>query len=215
MKKILFGLMILFLLSFNVSALTCDTKEYDRLLELAKYVEITTVPKMSNNKVTYDITATNLNKDLKVLIIKNYYANDYKEFKYNKTKEATLTGFSDNQKVTVTVKGYVGNGCSGQTILTKVVNLPWYNTFSSSEECSEYPDFKYCTQFLNNKINKNTFDLEFNKYKGNIKVEEVAFNKVTKYNYLTLAIMGLILIVIMTMPSIVKYIDKRRKENSL
>ena len=156
LKFILFTLLFL---SFNVDA-SCNRDELERLRQLAEKVEFTYQHKIEKveefdgvfDEITFDITALNLNSDLKVLIINDYYNDDYLEFKYNSNGYYTLTGFSNSQKVDVTFKAFVANECSGTTVYTKTINLPFYNTYLNTDECKQYPEFKYCKEYLDSQI---------------------------------------------------------------
>ena len=128
MKKLKYVLFIILLIfTFNVKAeeddsLTkaCQTKEMSRLKEIAKKVEFDYDYTLSGDNVEFSINATNLNDELMVLIIKNYYTNDYREFKGE--EKATLKGFDPGESVVITIKAFVPNKCSGNTILTKTIN---------------------------------------------------------------------------------------------
>lgn len=213
MKKLIkYSLVLLFvLMSINVYA-KCETSELERLKVLAEKVEFTYDYKIGND-INFSITATNLNSELKVLIIEDYYMDDYQEFKYNKNKTYTLNNFKNNEKVLVTIKGYVKNECSGETVLTKYVNLPYYNNFASSQECKLYPDFKYCATLLENSINKETFDSELEKYlNSNLQEEEPP--KVKEDGIFLYVVVGILFIVVLII-IIIMVVKKKRKEYEL
>ena len=163
MKKIL----IIFLIIFSVNVYAdnkCDRNELARLKKLAGNVEIVysteIKEKKSNNKTLYKygeytLTASNLNKDIRVLVYQDYYNNKFKEFKESNGL-GTLGPFYDGEKVTVTIEAYVKNECSGEKLRTVIVNLPHYNVFSEHMHCAEGSQFaesKCCQSILEEKFN--------------------------------------------------------------
>lgn len=82
--------------------------------------------------------------------------------------------------------------CKDKLLLTKYVTLPNYNAFSAINDCTIYPEFKYCKMWMNTEnITQEVFDSELEKYKasdamvidddggtnGNIIIEFFAQNK--------------------------------------
>ena len=211
-------LVVLLVLSFNVKASDsdCDKKENARLKELANKVEFDYDYKLAGDKAVFSINAVNLNEELKVLIIKDYYNDDYKEFKDNSTHKDTLDGFESGEKVTITIKGYVPNWCSGKTMLTKTIRLPYYNYFYDEEKCKGNEDFKYCKQLIDSNITQSEFDKQFELYlkSKEPKEEPVDTKPVDTDNTLYYIIGGGVLVVIVGVV-IVSSIIKRRKKNML
>ena len=167
MKKIKYLLpIILLLLTLNVKAdEKCQTSEYSRLKELAQKIEFDYDYILVDGVANFSIKAVNLNSDLKVIIIEDYYRDKYKEFKDNSTHIATLNGFKSGERVAVTIKAFVPNWCSGTTLLTKTVKLPYYNYFYDENECKGNEDFKYCKVLLDSNITQDTFNKEFEIYR--------------------------------------------------
>ena len=217
MKRIKYVLLIILLLiTFNVKAEDrCDSKEYARLKELAKKVEFDYDYKIVDGKAVFSINAVNLNKDLKVIIIEDYYNEIYKEFKDNSTHMATVNGFSEGEKVVVTLKGYVANWCSGKTLLTKTIRLPYYNTNYSEEKCKGHEDFKYCKLLVDKKITLEEFNRQYEAYlKGEGEKDKPTDDK-TKDNTKLYMIIGGVVLLIAIITVVVMQIIKRRKKNQL
>lgn len=201
---------------------TCTKEELTRLKELAKKVEINydyvlKEAKQNGEVIKYPdyftLTATNLNSDLKVMIIENYYEGKYKEFTNGLATEATLKPFNEGEKVTVTIKAFVPNKCSGRTILSKVVKIPYYNRFSEEDICKEYPDFKYCSELTETTITLDKFNTEINKYINSLNVEEETEKPNNSWTLLIIiggVIVGLGLIFVITL-----IVIRVRKKNSL
>ena len=217
MKKIKSLIFIfLVLISFNVKAANdeCDKDEYARLKELAQKVEFDYEYKLVDNIAKFNIKALNLNSDLKVLILEDFFLDKYQEFKDNSTHTATIDGFGSGEKVVITIKGYVPNKCSGKTVLTKTVKLPYYNYNYSEEKCRGNEDFKYCKQLVNNDINETTFNREFDAY---LKAKETTKEEIVPAtnSWRLIIIIGSILLALAVLVIMAMLIVKRRKKNSL
>lgn len=216
MKKVKYLiLIILVLLSFNVKAAgECKKEEQARLKELAKKVEFDYDYKLVDDKAVFSISAINLNSDLKVLIVEDYYALKYKEFKDNGNKKGTLDNFKSGEKVTVTIKGYVANWCSGKTVLTKTVKLPYYNYFYDAEKCKGNEDFKYCKQLIDSNITRESFDNQFAAYLKNKEAKQKEEEQKAKDNTVIYIIIGVIS-GILAIGATTMIILNVRKKNSL
>lgn len=218
-KKFLIIIGLLF--SFNVKAL-CDNNELLRLKQLAEKVEFTYQPKLENisdadgdtTNVTFDITANNLNQDLKVLIIEDYYLDKYQEFKYQANGHYTLNGFANNDHITVTFKAYVDNDCSGQTVYTKKINLPYYNLFINRSECKQYPDFKYCQEYLDSYISESTFTNALTEYLNSPQEDNKSDHPKKDYSKLLIIAIATLAVIIIIIVIVVK-IKKNYKKNKL
>ena len=207
-----------------VFAGTCQSDELKRLKELANKVEFTYDYSESEEEDefgTYTITnfkikASNLSPDLEVMIINNYYTGDYRVFKYNSSGEYELDGFDSGEKVTITIKGYVPNGCSGKDVLVRTINLPYYNSFSKSEECKSNPEFKYCSKLLEKSVSDYQFYVEYEKYTetGDSSYEgNEENNKSTNYNnYIIIGLVGVGLVLLIV---VIMVIAKKRKRNQI
>ena len=67
MKKLKYFLLAVFLIfSFNVKALECDTKELNRLKELAKKIEFDYDYTVVDGAANFSIRVVNMNEELKV-----------------------------------------------------------------------------------------------------------------------------------------------------
>ena len=173
-RKIYFLLMLFVILLFNMDANadTCSSSELARLYNLASHVEFTydyewKVYKEKNDKYTYPsfyIVANNLNEELKVLIENDYLNGDYIEFKNNGNGMGIIDNLSGGANIVISIRGYSKNDCSGKLIMTKRIKLPILNLFSYEDACIEYTDFKYCNNFLDEKITYDKFASELNNY---------------------------------------------------
>ena len=197
--------------SLNVHA-SCNTSEFTRLKEKAKEIQFAYSLNYDNN--SFDITATNLDKEIKVLIIRDYYLEDYREFSYNTSQEYTLSNFTPGERVTITFKGYVANECAGETVYTKTLTLPYYNSFYDSSECENYREFIYCKERLvENNISSSEFYDKYYPYVEKIVNREANFQTKIVYNFIVLSILLLILVLLVISIVIVNHFDKRKKDD--
>ena len=92
--------------------------------------------------------------------------------------------------------------------------MPYYNIFSEGEECKNYPDFKYCTTWMENAVSRDIFNSELEKYiaAGKTVVEPV--NKEEKNNYVLIIVVIGLIILLGVIANIILVVKKRRR-NSL
>ena len=165
--KVLFIIMIM-MLGINVKALdACTTEKMNNLKEVASKIEFNYTYEMKETDgyiyPEFTITATNLNEDLKALIIKDFYTLNYREFVDDGTGRGKLTGFVEGQNVTVTMKAYTVDECSTRTVLVKQVKLPYYNRYYDKEFCLTNPNFKYCSEFTEKEVTLNGMKISYSK----------------------------------------------------
>ena len=223
MKRIKYVILIIItLLTINVKgAETCDSKEFARLKELAAKVEFDYDYKLVNDvEPLFTIKAVNLNKDIKVLIIEDYYSGRYKEFKDNEEHVATIDKFKPGERVVVTIKGNVPNMCAGKTVLTKTIKLPYYNFYYDEEVCKGNEEFKYCKQLIDNNITEKEFNKQLKQYTDKKYIEEMeekeSNEKEPEQSSTDIVkIVAIVVVAIVIVTIIVMIIMKRRKKNKL
>ena len=211
-KKVL--CLILLLFAFNVKAVdkdTCDNNELRRLKTMASHLSFTY--EFQEASSSFDIIVDNITSEVKPLIIHSWDLLEYDEFVPNNNGTSRLTGFSSGQRVKITVKAYVNNGCVAKDLLTKTIVLPYVNKFLDSEECKKNPEFKYCIDKLTNiNVSEKTFKEEYAKYiKENEKGEPKMVVDNTKI-YIALALIVIIPLAIVIKNSVTKYIEKKKDE---
>ena len=219
MKKIIILFVLLVSITFNVNAKdNCDSKEFLRLKELAQKLEFDYEYKLVNDEAIFSVNVVNLNEDLKVVIMENYYNEQYKEFKDDGTGKGELNGFKSGERVVVTTKAFVPNWCSGKTVLTKTIKLPYYNNYYDEEKCKGNEDFKYCNILIDKKISEEDFNKQFENYlKQKENKENNSENNQNENNDHTklFIIIGVGVVIVVLISVIVAGIIKRRKRNSL
>ena len=150
MKKLLLSL--LFVLSVNVYALEpCDNTELTRIKELANNVSFTykyQIDEYDNNYIEpwFNIEINNYNEDLIIY---------YKTSSMSEKEEVSRTDFNnivfpEKEKVSFYIYAYTVNLCSNKLLRQQTVNIPTYNTYYyfNKDTCSNYPEFKYCKEYL-------------------------------------------------------------------
>ena len=216
MKKIKCLLLILLVfLVVNVKADNkCEKEELTRLKELAKKVEFDYDYKLVNEQVIFSITAINLDDDLKVMIVDDYYSDKYREFKNNSDHSNTIDGFKSGEKVSITIEGFVPNWCSGTRLLTKTIKLPYYNYFYDEDLCRGYEDFKYCKELIDTNITKETFDAQYVLFAESKEVnnneENNLMNSIWKWVMIIASIIVALAIIAIIVLSIIKKVKKNR-----
>lgn len=109
--------------------------------------------------------------------------------------------------------------CYGETLKTLTLNTPMFNEFADVASCSTYPDFKYCSRYVNfdiSSLTKAEFTKSFEKYiedldkenKKNENIIEDAKELVSKYWYIAIIIVIIVIGVI-----VVIVITKRRRKS--
>lgn len=216
MKKryLLLFLMIVLTVSLNVRAVTldaCTTEKMNNLKEIANKMEFNYTYENKNGVLDFTIHATGLNKEIKALIIQDFYSMNYKEFKNDGKGNSKLSGFKEGENVTITLKAYTPDQCSTRTVTVKQVKLPYHNEYYDEEFCKTNPNFKYCNEFTESKITKEQYDREMKKYLEETKEQNQTEDK--KDNLWL--IIGIGVGVVAIVGGVVTYILIRRKKNEL
>ena len=215
-RKIIFLLLAIIFISTNVKAATCPNSEMEELKKIAEKIEFSyyqkwdTANHLDNGKEyiypKFYITASNLNKKLKVLVENDFLKDDYVEFKGDADGKATVGPFYTGDKITITIRAYTETGCSSKVVTTKIIKMPYLNLLSYEPECSVYTDFEYCDEFTEEKITAEKFGAELKKYlekkrginnnaKRNNNSENKAQNQKTNYLLIGGISIGAIIIV--------------------
>ena len=208
-------LVVILFLAVNVKADNmCDSKELSRLKELAKKVEFDYGYEVKDDNAEFYIHAVNLNEDLRVLIVKDYFNDDSREFEGE--REATLNGFKSGEKVVITIRGFVANSCSGEVVLTKTIKLPYYNIFYNKDQCTGNEDFKFCKELIDVNLSKEEYHRQFKLYLENkaaqhkIEQEEQEDDNTQLYIMIGAGVVILSIIVVMII-----ILLRQRKKNKL
>ena len=218
MKKI-FCLLIMMMFAVNVSAAIelepCTTEKMNNLKEMVNKMEFNYTYEMKKDKDVPDytypeftITIKGLTKDLKALIINDFYSLDYKEIINDGNGNGKISGFKQGEKVSITMKAYTPDKCSTKTVAVKQIKLPYYNQFYDKDYCLTNPNFKYCQEFTEEEVTNTKYYKELEKYeKENETTEPVVENKSDN----TLLFIGVGVGVILVIGIVVVILVRRKK----
>ena len=174
MKRII--LVLLLLISINVSADSCDRVELNRLKKEASKITYSYEFREQKNDDgiviggTFDIILDNISEEVKPMIIYSWIGMSFDEFKRDengtaKSSDFKPEGYAPGESVKITVKAYVDNDCIAKDLTIKTIKLPYFNEFINSEECKTYPGFRLCkNRFSSTRITERQFKAELDKY---------------------------------------------------
>ena len=211
MKKIILVLLGLFV-TINVKAVNCSKEELDNLVELANNIEIKYTYKIENDSesdytgVAYFIDILNMNEDLQ-----------FRYDKYTPVSESQLKEYTyrEGDKLKVSIYSYTKDYCTNDLLRTITIDFPYYNLYyqNNKEKCSNYPDFKYCKEFMNiGNISFSEIDSLFDEYiNGNNNKKEDNKNNLLFNGYYYIGMVVLIIILFVY----IFYVLRKRKKDDL
>lgn len=158
MKK---GYLISFLLSLFIfpicASAECSSERLAELSKIAENVNIDYTYEMVDGTPDITIVASNLTGDI-------YLQDDIFGSQISGVGEKVLLDYALGTNVVFTIYSN-DNSCKNQALLTKYLNLPTYNQYSTDERCITYPDFKYCKVWLDTSgLEYTEFDKQFEEY---------------------------------------------------
>lgn len=224
-KKVLLQVLFIFFCFFiveNVSADTCTTTELNTLKQLAYNInfsyELHDDTYNENHTYYFDILATNFSDQ--------FYMVDMDGQQFNYMEGLEEEGLRNlrvvNEGIRYRIEIYASNAtnCSGTQIMTKEINLPYYNDYSQREECVGIEDFDLCQPYYDGYIESEEYFLEqVEKYKnGEIaldteKEEEGIFDQIINFvsSNLLIVIPVLIVLVLIIVIIIIRVIKARKR----
>ncbi len=224
-KKLLLPLLFIFFCFFiveNVDADTCTTKELNTLKQLAYNInfsyELHDDTYNEDHKYYFDVYATNLSNDFYIRISNGLY------FDYSDTDNGNLLIPQLAEGRTYSFEIYTSNNtkCEGTKLMTKKVELPYYNDYSQRAECKGIENFDLCQPYYGGYIESEEFFLEqVEKYKQTLKTNDnkednstgsFITNLINFYvDNLAIAIPMTVILLLLIIILIVKLILNRRK----
>lgn len=142
-KKILIILFILFIFKSNALALKyggCEYSDVSKMKQLTTNINVTYTYKITNNIAYYDVTLTNLTKDM-------YIVDSVSKQKYYSFPNGELT-IRNHVAGSVTFKVYSNKSeCKGILLGSKYASLPVYNIYHSNDICKNLDGFLYCKKW--------------------------------------------------------------------
>jgi len=218
MKKIIFLMFIVLFVPFNVNALhdildpNCTVSLKTSLKEEANNLVYRFGRNEENGIVTFTLYFYNLSNNLRLSDSEGNIFND------------EITGLKPGTKATINISTSNNNACFGYKILTKIINVPYYNPYFGSEMCTGYEDYYLCKENINVSLTKDEFIDKLNEYKDGLKEgvkEEVEdkFEEMKKLNFFDYLYKYWIYIIIFVMVIgifvIVNIIKKKNKERGI
>lgn len=152
MKKLLFLFVFMLIIPFNVNA-DCEYTEQRELLDLSQHIDYTY--EYSRDIYYFNVTFYNVVPELKLV----YNGQNFTGL----NNRVVINNLTDSDEK-VQVYGSNTSNCPNTYIKDVDLNLPVYNVFYESNDCKEYPDFKYCVEFLAEEISEEEFGTELSNY---------------------------------------------------
>lgn len=138
-------ILICFFIIDNVQADTCSTKELNNLKQLASNIKISyeLYDDTYNSEHVYyfNVLIANLNEKIYI----RAYNGSTEE--YNGSSEVKFNLLREGRSYSFYIYASSKSPCKDILLLTKKVNIPYYNDYSQKEECGNFPDFELCQKY--------------------------------------------------------------------
>jgi hypothetical protein len=156
------GILILFiivlLLPFTSVKAECSLSQVSRLTKIANNVNITYVFD-ENDKATYDITITNLTKEIYLLDTTNN-----KKYSYSsKNKEIVISNVPNGTTLKFSIYA-VDRKCYTEKLVSKTISLPAYNPYYKNPLCQEASAHPLCQRFTKTSVTEEEFKKIIDEY---------------------------------------------------
>lgn len=173
-KKIMFiiGIFVTFFCYMNVYAAdACESSELSRLRKLAEKVEFDysyEIKEIENDDnllvrfAEYNLNVVNLNSEIQVYVT-DTKSNITKMVKASNGNSGSVGTFFDGDTLEIKIQAYTRNACSGKTIITKKIKLPYYNVFSTYNICQNDDFCGICSEFLDHEYSVEEFKKDVDK----------------------------------------------------
>lgn len=169
--------------------------------------------KTTNLGAKFSVHISNLTNDI-------YIQNMTNEGTYVGAGETTdPTIFNSGESVTYTIYSNDAS-CKGQSLTSKYITFPKFNEYSSTEECEQYPKFKYCKMWLDTSgLDEDGFQKALEKYKNGDETDSLdkkanTENFFSKYK-IQLMVTGGILVVVLIGLVVVTIIRRKKGQDLL
>lgn len=170
MKKF-FWILFLFIIMLSTVKAHCNNEEIIRLTNLAKNVNVSYT--YDENKKNFQINFANVSDDIIILEVSN---NKY----YSSYPEITIGNYkSGKYKFSIYAKD---RNCFEEELVSKYIELPFYNKYHNYIECQNYKEYSYCNKWLKSELSYEIWKQKVDEY-NNIK-KEPEKEKTTKKNNL-------------------------------
>ena len=153
-KLILFSLTLFIFMIMPVKAV-CSYNESSLLNEYIRQIDYSF---SSNSEDSVVVNFNNVNNNLYL----EY--NNQKFYSTNNKVNIPMYTTGDIQDVRI-----LGNSiCKDEFINSIFIKTPFVNPFYGSEDCKEYPEFKYCSKLVDKELDTDEFTIELTKYLGTL-----------------------------------------------
>lgn len=178
--KLIMFLFLLVIIPVHGSAEECDFSTKAKLKKLASNISTSYVPIEQGNKVTFDITISNIYPNLVVIDPKT--GNEYRyDTSRNIPHQITLSGYASDQTYRFEVYADKEN-CSEESLNIYYVTLPAYNPYYKDDLCKGIEDYKLCNKWLKHSLTRDEFVKEITAYKASLNQPEKQVQKKQKEN---------------------------------
>lgn len=170
-KYMLFLIFFLLLLPLNVRAIDyenyCGHENNAKLKKIASNVNVKYDVVEKNNNVTFNVTLSNLHKEL--LVVDELTGKEYSYTDENQG-ELKITGYKSGQSLTYTF--YFRNKYCSETVLAvKYVNLPAYNPYYKNSVCNGLNDYSLCQKWVKHGLDREEFIERVNQYRESLNID--------------------------------------------
>lgn len=150
----------------NVVHAQCSYERVAELSRMASNVQLSYSYDFKDHNPIFRVTATNLTNDIYMTTSGNIPdENGQAPWSFTGTGEKNIY-FADGAYATFQFYSNDRN-CLGEELLTSYINLPLYNSYSTTDECQKHPYFKYCKMWSgDNAVETSKFTNEYNEYKN-------------------------------------------------
>lgn len=169
MRKYKYAILSIFafmLIPNSIKGAVCKDSDKVNYQSLAKNISISYDYKEEGTKAKFNLTFSN--------IPEGFYLVEYNsEQNYPYVgSEITIPNLSQGRSFKFEV--YTTSlGCDNIVLYTHYVTLPYYNPYYTDSLCDNIKNYKYCNKWVNKKITYSEFKENVEKYRNNIKKEEI------------------------------------------
>jgi len=159
-KKILFFIVLLFLININTIKAKCNYSTVSRAKSLVSNINISYSYHMNDFQPYFDVTISNITPDM-------YFVDTQtdKTYTYNDTRNGEIT-INNYDGTSGAYKFYSASGdCYGTSLGRKYYKFPVYNIYYNSAMCSDIPEYSLCKKWVDFNYSYDEFSTAIDKYK--------------------------------------------------
>ena len=162
MKKIIMFLLVVLLIPFNVSAI-------HEVIDSRCTNNLKTTLRNDANDVVYRLSKTENNGEILYNayfynLTDNLYLTDANGNVYSNSK---IENLKPGTRLNIYLYASNSNYCSGYKVMSKIINIPYYNPYYGSELCEDISEYSLCKEDANVTLSVDEFKEKINEYKKN------------------------------------------------